>query len=105
VATLFSARSHSTVAALTLGKPSGKLPFSDHGFDVVTGLNSLQYAGNPIVALGEARRVTRPRGAVVIVTWGTPHGMEAAALVAAAPHWWPCAASTGQRVRGWRLSP
>jgi hypothetical protein len=43
------------------------LPFSDHGFDVVTGFNSFQYAGNPIVALGEARRVTRPGGTVVIV--------------------------------------
>jgi ubiquinone/menaquinone biosynthesis C-methylase UbiE len=49
-----------------------ELPFDDHGFDVVTGFNSLQYAGNPAVALGEAQRVTRPGGAVVIVTWGDP---------------------------------
>jgi SAM-dependent methyltransferase len=59
------------------------LPFEDHSFDVVTGFNSFQYAGNPAVALGEARRVTRPGGAVVIVTWGNPDGMEAASLVAA----------------------
>ena len=60
-----------------------ELPFADHSFDVVTGFNSFQYAGNPAVALGEARRATRPGGAVAIVTWGDPDGMEAASLVAA----------------------
>jgi SAM-dependent methyltransferase len=60
-----------------------ELPFDDGSFDVVTGFNSFQYAGNPTVALGEARRVTRAGGAVVIMTWGNPDGMEAAALVAA----------------------
>jgi SAM-dependent methyltransferase len=59
------------------------LPFEDHSFDVVPGFNSFQYAGNPAVALGEARRATRPGGAIVIVTWGNPDGMEAASLVAA----------------------
>ncbi|HUT51507.1 MAG TPA: class I SAM-dependent methyltransferase [Alphaproteobacteria bacterium] len=59
------------------------LPFSDQSFDVVTGFNSFQYAGNPSVALSEARRVTKPDGAVVIMTWGNPEGMEAASLVAA----------------------
>ena len=60
-----------------------ELPFDDHLFDVVTGFNSFQYAGNPAVALGEARRVTKPGGAVVVMTWGDPDGMEAASLVAA----------------------
>jgi SAM-dependent methyltransferase len=60
-----------------------ELPFGDGSFDVVTGFNSFQYAGNPTVALGEARRVTKPGGAVVIMTWGNPDGMEAASLVAA----------------------
>jgi SAM-dependent methyltransferase len=60
-----------------------ELPFEDHSFDVVTGFNSFQYAGNPAVALAAARRATRPGGAVVIVTWGDPEGMEAASLVAA----------------------
>jgi SAM-dependent methyltransferase len=59
------------------------LPFDDRGFDVITGFNSFQYAGNPAVALGEARRVVKPGGAVVIMTWGDPDGMEAASLVAA----------------------
>ncbi len=60
-----------------------ELPFEDNAFDVVTGFNSFQYAGNPVVALGEARRVIRPGGAIVFATWGNPEGMEAAAVVAA----------------------
>jgi SAM-dependent methyltransferase len=59
------------------------LPFADASFDVVTGFNSFQYAGNPGKALAEARRVTKPGGSVAIVTWGPPEGMPAAALVAA----------------------
>jgi ubiquinone/menaquinone biosynthesis C-methylase UbiE len=53
------------------------LPFEDHSFDVVTGFNSFQNAGNPAVALDAARGVTKPGGAVVVVTWGDPDGMEA----------------------------
>ncbi|MEO8746543.1 MAG: class I SAM-dependent methyltransferase [Rhodanobacter sp.] len=61
-----------------------ELPFADGRFDLVTGFNSFQYAANPVVALAEARRITRPAsGRVVIMTWGAPDGMEAAALVAA----------------------
>jgi SAM-dependent methyltransferase len=59
------------------------LPFSDKKFDLVTGFNSFQYAGNPGVALGEAKRVAKSGAHVVIMTWGTPDGMEAASLVAA----------------------
>ena len=57
------------------------LPFADRTFDVVTGFNSLQYAGNPVAALREAGRVAKPGGAVVVMTFGEPDGMEAAALV------------------------
>lgn len=59
------------------------LPFPDHTFDLVTGFNSFQYAGNPSVALAEARRVAKPSATVVIMTWGKPEGMEAASLLAA----------------------
>ena len=59
------------------------LPFADQTFDVVTGFNSFQYAGNPREALIEARRVTKPDGSIVIVTWGDPNGMEATALLGA----------------------
>ena len=60
-----------------------ELPFADNSFEVVTGFNSFQYAGNPGIALAEARRVTMPGGTVVIVTWGEPEGMEAATLIGA----------------------
>ncbi len=60
-----------------------KLPFADDMFDVVTGFNSFQYATHPEAALAEARRVTKPGGRVVVMTWGEPAGMEAASLLAA----------------------
>ena len=59
------------------------LPFTDQSFDVVTGFNSFQYAGNPGVALAEARRVAKPDAQVVVVTWGQPDAMPAASLMAA----------------------
>jgi SAM-dependent methyltransferase len=57
------------------------LPFEDDAFDLVTGFNAFQFAGNPARALAEAGRVTRPGGTIVIMTWGEPEGMEAAAHV------------------------
>jgi len=59
------------------------LPFPDNSFDLVTGFNSFQYAGNPGLALAEAKRVARPGAEVVIMTWGEPEGMDAASIVAA----------------------
>ncbi len=58
-----------------------QLPFPDDSFDVTTAFNSVQYAGDPGAALAEVTRVTRPGGAVVIMTWGDPQGMEAAELI------------------------
>ncbi|WP_050930366.1 class I SAM-dependent methyltransferase [Aestuariivita boseongensis] len=58
------------------------LPFEDDSFDVVTGFNAFQYAGDPAQALREAGRVTRPGGKIVILTWGEPEGMEAAGHIA-----------------------
>lgn len=60
-----------------------ELPFDDNAFDVVTGFNSFQFAADPVAALKEAYRVTKPGGRVFVMTWGEPAGMEAAALVAA----------------------
>jgi ubiquinone/menaquinone biosynthesis C-methylase UbiE len=59
------------------------LPFEDGAFDLTTGFNSFQYAADPIAALREAKRVTRPGGTVVVVTWGEPAGMAAASIVGA----------------------
>jgi ubiquinone/menaquinone biosynthesis C-methylase UbiE len=41
------------------------LPHPDGSFDVVAGFNAFRYATSPVNALREARRVTRPDGAVV----------------------------------------
>jgi SAM-dependent methyltransferase len=59
------------------------LPFADASFDLVTGFNAFQYAGNPAKALGEARRTAKRDGRVVVMTWGPPEGMPAAAIVGA----------------------
>ncbi|MCA0244567.1 MAG: class I SAM-dependent methyltransferase [Proteobacteria bacterium] len=59
------------------------LPFADGSVDAVTGFNAFQYAADPVAALAEARRITRAGGVVVVMTWGSPQGMEAASLVAA----------------------
>ncbi|WGH77869.1 class I SAM-dependent methyltransferase [Jannaschia ovalis] len=59
------------------------MPFEDDSFDVVTGFNSFQFAADPVAALQEARRVTKPGGKVFIMTWGEPGSMEVTALVAA----------------------
>lgn len=60
-----------------------ELPFPDAQFDLVTGFNAFQFAANPRRALAEAKRIAKPTGRIVVMTWGTPEGMEAAALVAA----------------------
>ena len=44
------------------------LPFPDNVFDLVSGFNSFQYAGNPAVALREARRVAKAGARVVVMT-------------------------------------
>jgi SAM-dependent methyltransferase len=54
-----------------------ELPYPDGTFDVVTGINSFQYAANPVHALMEARRVARQGGLVVIAIWGRPEDCEA----------------------------
>jgi SAM-dependent methyltransferase len=60
-----------------------ELPFGDGEFDLVTGFNSFQYAGNPVVALREGTRVAKPNGRIVIVTWGEPKGMPAVSVITA----------------------
>jgi uncharacterized glyoxalase superfamily protein PhnB/SAM-dependent methyltransferase len=59
------------------------LPFADNSFDVVTGVNSFQYAANPVRALAEACRVVKTRGSVVIATWGRPEDCATSAYLSA----------------------
>jgi SAM-dependent methyltransferase len=60
-----------------------ELPFGDGSFDVTTGFNSFQYAADPVHALAEARRVTKPGGRVVVAVWGTADRCELAPYLAA----------------------
>jgi SAM-dependent methyltransferase len=46
------------------------LPFAADCFDVVTGFNSFQFAGDIVQALREARRVCRQAGSVAMLFWG-----------------------------------
>jgi len=44
-----------------------RLPFADDAFDVVWSSGSIEYWPNPVDALAEFRRVTRPGGKVLVV--------------------------------------
>ena len=52
------------------------LPWPDGSFDVVTGFNSFQYASDIDRALGEARRVSRAAGQIVVGKWARPDENE-----------------------------
>jgi len=60
-----------------------ELPFADRSFDVTTGFNSFQYAADPVHALSEAKRVTKPNGYVVVAVWGAAERCELAPYIAA----------------------
>lgn len=57
------------------------LPYADGRFDLVTGLNSFQFAADTVNALREARRVTRPGGRVVIAIFGRPDEVDSARIM------------------------
>lgn len=57
------------------------MPFADNSFDVVTGFNSFQYAGNFENALREARRVLKEDGRLVIGIWDKPEVNEATTVL------------------------
>lgn len=47
-----------------------ELSFADRSFDVATGFNSFQFAGDPVRALSEARRVLNAEGILAMLVWG-----------------------------------
>ena len=59
------------------------MPFCDESFDVVTGFNSFQYAGNFTRALMEAKRVLKTGGKLVIGIWDKPEMSEASNVLKA----------------------
>ncbi len=52
------------------------LPFDDTTFDVVTAVNSIQFAGDQLKAASEARRVLKPDGRFGIGMWCEPERCE-----------------------------
>jgi SAM-dependent methyltransferase len=60
-----------------------ELPFENNSFDVVTGFNSFQYAANMMNAIGEAKRVLKDDGRLIISIWGNKEDCEASSYIAA----------------------
>lgn len=59
------------------------MPFASNSFDIVTGFNSFQYAGNFKNALTEAKRVLKDEGLLVIGIWDKPELSEATHILKA----------------------
>lgn len=59
------------------------LPYANETFDVITGINSFQYAASPVNALKEARRVARSGAFIFIGIWGKREDNEAAIYLSA----------------------
>lgn len=53
-----------------------ELPFADEAFDVVSGINSFQFADSVVRALREARRVCKRDGTVAMLVWGRKSDCE-----------------------------
>lgn len=45
------------------------LPFASNSFDVIVSANAFHYFDDPLIALGEMKRVLKPDGTVVIMDW------------------------------------
>jgi SAM-dependent methyltransferase len=59
----------------------GRMPYDDATFDVVTGINSLEYVSSPVAALREVKRVAKPGARIVVATWGCADECESAAYL------------------------
>jgi SAM-dependent methyltransferase len=60
-----------------------ELPYPDNSFDIVTAFNAVQYAGDPVNALRELRRVAVPGGRIGVVTWSDAERCETRVVLAA----------------------
>ncbi|HEY3250259.1 MAG TPA: methyltransferase domain-containing protein [Ignavibacteria bacterium] len=73
-----------------------KLPYPDAEFDVITGLNSFQFAENKVNALREARRVAKNGGKVMMLVWGNPDECESTGIMRAIGSLWEAPKATAQ---------
>jgi SAM-dependent methyltransferase len=60
-----------------------ELPYADGSFSAVTAFNSVQYAADPVAALGELRRAAETGAPIAVVTWGAPERCEMRTVLAA----------------------
>lgn len=60
-----------------------RLPWPDGSFDMVTGFNSFQFAGNPATALSQARRVLTSRGRVGVAIFSPREESQQSRIMAA----------------------
>ncbi len=60
------------VAARFLRADAEHLPFPDDTFDAVVSVGAVIYFPNPVAALVEARRVTRPGGSILVAGFNRP---------------------------------
>ena len=70
------ARLRNPTAAL-LNQDMEDLPFTDKIFDLVTGFNSIQYAGDVLKVLERIKTVLKDEGKLVIGVWGSAAECEA----------------------------
>jgi len=59
------------------------LPYGDGTFNAVTSFNAVQYAADPVAALRELKRVTRPGSPIALLSWGDPERCETRTILAA----------------------
>jgi SAM-dependent methyltransferase len=60
-----------------------ELPFAKASFDLVTGFNAFQFAADPVNALRQAQRVTKPTGKIAVAVWGAAKDCQAATFLKA----------------------
>ena len=72
-----------------------EMPFADDTFDAVSAFNSVQFAADPVRAVGEMARVAKSGAPVAITTWAAPDRCEMGAVLGALAALLPPPPATG----------